>query len=925
MNLKKLKKVLCLALSAFMLLGEAGSVTTLAAETENAQEQAVEETEAVTEEATEGTEEVTTEETTEVTEEATEEVEETETETEEVEETETEEATEEVEETEIEETTEEVEETEEEETEEIETVGDVSTVGTVPINGATTYSKSTNGYQKLYYKVTVQQKGYLTVTGKGLNADKDYGEFAVYDASLRRVADDRDLSYNTSATSGKIGVEPGTYYVKWSTGYYAGQNVQFSTSFTASNTWESEYNDTFQTADAINVNTTYYGSSFYDGDGDQADYFKFTTSKAGYVSIDLTQVQREYPTYDYYYVKLYNANYTELTNFSIIGGETSKSSVKIGLAAGTYYVLVQGTYRARTENAEYSFKVNWTQTDYWEKELNSSLTSATNMALNKQYGGTIRNSSDEDYYKFTLSEAGAVSLTLKHALLSNVSSVYYYVTLYNADGTSYYVRMSSKGSDTSLTSTKIGLASGTYYIKVESGSTDTGVYTLQTNFSASSVWETEFNDAINVADKVSVNKEYNGALSSSGDVDYYKFSTSADGYITLNFKHANLDSGNYYFKATIMLSSGTELATMYSTGFETSKSTAKIGLKKGTYYIKITDYSYSNTPYKFKVNYTEASNWEKEDNGSISGATKISLGKDYNGTSYVDSRAYSDYDYYKFSLDKKSWINISFKHANTGTTSSQWSVYVIDGSGNTIYSDINKKYFSIGSVAGTKTYASTGNIQLGKGTYYIKIYGSTSAEPYKINVSNVKIKTPTISSVKSASYNSIKVSWKAVAGADEYYVYRSDKKDGSYKKVKTLEAGATSYTDKKLTTGKKYYYKLKCSGTTNKKTTSGYSEIKGAKPVPATPKVTLASSTKNQMKVSWKQISGATGYEVWRTDKKDGKYSKLTTISKAKTVTYTDKKAKSGKTYYYKVRAYKTVNGKKVYSSYSSVVSKKTK
>ncbi len=218
MNLKKLKKVLCLALSAFMLLGEAGSVTTLAAETENAQEQAVEETEAVTEEATEGTEEVTTEETTEVTEEATEEVEETETEeaTEEVEETETEEATEEAEETEIEEATEEVEETEEEETEEIETVGDVSTVGTVPINGATTYTKSERGVKTLYFKVTVQQKGCLTVTGKGIKVDKDYGEFAVYDASLRRVADDRDLSYNTSATSGKIGVEPGTYYVKWS-------------------------------------------------------------------------------------------------------------------------------------------------------------------------------------------------------------------------------------------------------------------------------------------------------------------------------------------------------------------------------------------------------------------------------------------------------------------------------------------------------------------------------------------------------------------------------------------------------------------------------------------------------------------------------------------------------------------------------------
>lgn len=104
MNLKKLKKVFCLALSAFMLFGEAGNVTTLAAETEIAQEQTVEETETAAEETTEVTEETTAEEATEVIEE----VEETATEeaTEEVEETETEEATEEVEETETEETTE---------------------------------------------------------------------------------------------------------------------------------------------------------------------------------------------------------------------------------------------------------------------------------------------------------------------------------------------------------------------------------------------------------------------------------------------------------------------------------------------------------------------------------------------------------------------------------------------------------------------------------------------------------------------------------------------------------------------------------------------------------------------------------------------------------------------------------------------------
>ena len=140
MNLKKLKKVLCLALSAFIVLGEAGSVTTMAAETETAQEECVEE------EVTEATAELETEEVAEAeTEEATEEVAETETEeaTEEVAETETEEVAEEVAETEIEEATEEVAETETEEAaEELET-----TTATTAVTGLKQTSDSTSSVQ----------------------------------------------------------------------------------------------------------------------------------------------------------------------------------------------------------------------------------------------------------------------------------------------------------------------------------------------------------------------------------------------------------------------------------------------------------------------------------------------------------------------------------------------------------------------------------------------------------------------------------------------------------------------------------------------------------------------------------------------------------------------------------------------------------
>lgn len=54
------------------------------------------------------------------------------------------------------------------------------------------------------------------------------------------------------------------------------------------------------------------------------------------------------------------------------------------------------------------------------------------------------------------------------------------------------------------------------------------------------------------------------------------------------------------------------------------------------------------------------------------------------------------------------------------------------------------------------------------------------------------------------------------------------------------------------------------------------------------------------------------------TNKKEG-YSKIKTITKASTVSYTKGSLEKNKTYYFKIRTYKTVNEKKIYSSYSNI------
>ena len=148
----------------------------------------------------------------------------------------------------------------------------------------------------------------------------------------------------------------------------------------------------------------------------------------------------------------------------------------------------------------------------------------------------------------------------------------------------------------------------------------------------------------------------------------------------------------------------------------------------------------------------------------------------------------------------------------------------------------------------------------------------------------------------------------------------------SYSKVKTITSGSTlNFTDTKVTTGQTYYYKVRAYKTVNGgKVYGNYSSIVSISAKLSTPSIILSAGNK-KVYIKWNKVTDASGYEIYRATSKSGKYSKVTTITKGSTISYTNSKLASKKTYYYKVRAYKTINGKKVYSSYSSVKSIKTK
>ena len=197
---------------------------------------------------------------------------------------------------------------------------------------------------------------------------------------------------------------------------------------------------------------------------------------------------------------------------------------------------------------------------------------------------------------------------------------------------------------------------------------------------------------------------------------------------------------------------------------------------------------------------------------------------------------------------------------------------------------------------------------------------------------------------EAASDGTIRLSWNPSEDASGYRIYRSESENGIYTFMKQTQD--TSIANIKVTAGKTYYYKVRAYAASGEESYYGdWSESVKAVAMevktPAEPeqkpsvddtiqKVKVAKVTsvkakataKKKIKITWKKTDGASGYVVYRATKKTGKYK---AIKNVKSVKYTDKKVKSKKTYYYKVRAYKTVNGEKVYGAYSKAVKRKAK
>lgn len=167
----------------------------------------------------------------------------------------------------------------------------------------------------------------------------------------------------------------------------------------------------------------------------------------------------------------------------------------------------------------------------------------------------------------------------------------------------------------------------------------------------------------------------------------------------------------------------------------------------------------------------------------------------------------------------------------------------------------------------------------------------------------------------------IKAGWKKINGAAGYRVklYKGSKV------INTRYVASNAITLKSLDAGTSY--KLVIDSYALKGTTKVYgNKIATIKTATSPNRSKLSGKAGSKATtLSWKTVAGASGYEISMSSQKAGSFTVVKTVTSGKTIKYTKTKLVKGKTYYFKIRAYKKVDGQKVYGGYSNVSSVKVK
>ena len=248
---------------------------------------------------------------------------------------------------------------------------------------------------------------------------------------------------------------------------------------------------------------------------------------------------------------------------------------------------------------------------------------------------------------------------------------------------------------------------------------------------------------------------------------------------------------------------------------------------------------------------------------------------------------------------KKTQISVSNLKADANGTKVQlsWTGGVTGAEGYVIYRRTEGgSYTEIGRTAGN-AYSDT--VSAGIKYYYaVAVYSGSRTEDKCPEVGAMYLAEPAVTGASNIT-SGVQVKWSQVTGATGYIVYRKGAGKGWARIADIKEGSTVNYTDTTAASGTIYTYTVRAY---NKDTMSDWNSTKSLMRISDTT-VTGASNITSGVQVKWSQVTGATGYIVYRKGAGKG-WARIADIKSGSTVSYTDKTAASSTTYTYTVRAY---------------------
>lgn len=415
-----------------------------------------------------------------------------------------------------------------------------------PIEENTVYTGTImNGTDNDFYKLTLDEAKVLNIDFEHDTTDDSgvYWIVGLYESDGTTLINSFNVSGNQAAVKNtSISLAAGTYYLKvsprneynyLSTEYYLTVNSK-----TPEN-WETEMNDTKNSANPIELNTAYNFSSMSSKD---ADWFTFSAENNGKFSLSFEHDTVE-NTSAVWNVCIYESDATTpVYEMDIAGSSAVTKTPVIGLSAGDYFVKIKpNSYYWLDMDA--SFTVNYTACDLCEIEDNDSKATSDIININSSYTGTLMTYDDVDWYMFECDKEQTLRIIFNHDGSGDESSKYWNVSVYESDGTTL-IKSEDVYGQAAETVIQENFKKGRHFIKISNNTYNslTDEYTLTVSDQTTMIGDADGDGQITSADALMVLQMVVGTseINYAGDVDSDGQITSADALQILSYVVGNI-------------------------------------------------------------------------------------------------------------------------------------------------------------------------------------------------------------------------------------------------------------------------------------------------------------------------------------------------------------------------------------------------